>query len=92
VRAPGFARLQAARAAGLQKGMASVTSAMVRMMGAAIPFGAGLPLEFFATYDDALARAKELAAGARGAPRSDRSGPDAARSGRHAGAQAPRRS
>lgn len=61
VRNPGFELLHAFRSAGVTAATGAVTSTAVRMIGSAIAFGAGLPLEFFAKVDDALARARELA-------------------------------
>jgi hypothetical protein len=60
VRSPGFELLSLFRQAGITIATAAVASQAVRMMGSAIAFGAGLPLEFFVTFEEAHARAKEL--------------------------------
>ena len=62
VRSVVFELLSVFRTAGVTAATAAVTSGAARMMGAAIAFGAGLPIEFFATFDEALARAKARAA------------------------------
>ncbi len=59
LRAAALTLLKELRAAGVRAAKAAANSSGVRMMGAAIAFGAGLPIEFFSTYDEALARMKD---------------------------------
>jgi ABC-type cobalamin transport system ATPase subunit len=56
VRSPGVELLTLVKSSGAGRGVAIATSAGVRMMGAAIAFAAGLPLEFVETR--ALAEAR----------------------------------
>lgn len=56
IRSKAFDVLSALRRARVLGAAAAVTSPGLRMLGAAVAFGTGLPIEFFPTFEDAEKR------------------------------------